>query len=320
METVLLVKTSSLGDVIHNLPAVSDMRRARGAASVDWVVEESFAAIARLHPGVANIIPVAIRRWRRVLGRRGTWREIRRFVQVLRGKRYDAVIDAQGLLKSAVITATARGARYGLDWSSSREPLRLFYDRTFRVPWTLHAVERNRALAAQALGYEKSAQPDYGIRAGAVSFPWLRERRYVVLLHASSARNKLWPESCWIQLATHFEDEEWGCVLPWGSTEEHARSLRLAAHLRRAVVPPALALGELAGLLAGASAVAGVDTGLTHLAGALGVPTAGIYCATDPAATGLYGCARAVNVGGIGRPPAAAEVRTALARVKGNES
>jgi heptosyltransferase-1 len=312
MEAILLIKTSSLGDVVHNLPAVSDIRRARGEVSVDWVVEESFAEIARLHPGVASVIPVAIRRWRRALGRRSTWREMQRFVQSLRGKRYGAVIDAQGLFKSALITAAARGVRYGLDWTSSREPLRLFYDRTFNVPWALHAVERNRMLAARALRYEPSSPPDYGIRASAASFPWLAERRYVVLLHASSATRKLWPDPSWAQLGTQLSREGLACVLPWGNAEEHARSMYLAARVPRAVVPPALALDELAGLLAGAYAVAGVDTGLTHLAAALGVPTAGLYCATDPAATGIYGCPRALNLGGIGRLPAVEEVNAAL--------
>src|SRR5688572_21461551 len=195
MESVLLVKTSSLGDVIHNLPAVSDIRTARNEVTVDRVVEESFAPIARLHAGVSGIIPVAIRRWRRTLGRRTTWREIGRFVQCLRRKHYGAVIDAQGLLKSALITAAARGTRYGLDWTSSREPLRPFYDRTVSVPWTQHAVERNRMLAARALEYEASSPANYGIGARAAAFPWLPGRPYVAFLHASSAAQKLWAEA-----------------------------------------------------------------------------------------------------------------------------
>lgn len=316
METILLVKTSSLGDIVHNLPVVGEVLRERREVAVDWVVEEAFAAIPRLHPGVTDVIPVAIRRWRDGLGRGSTWREIRRFVHRLRAKRYDAVIDTQGLFKSALITAAARGTRYGLDWASSREPLRVFYDRTFGIPWTLHAVERNRTLAARALGYDLSPHPGYGIHARAASFPWHMLERYVVLVHATSAASKLWPEASWIELGARCLQRGLGCILPWGSEGERARSARFAAELRGAVMPPALTFDELAGLFAGAHAVAGVDTGLTHLAAALGVPTVGIYCATDPSATGLYACPRAVNLGGIGKPPTVDEVMAALERLR----
>lgn len=312
MESVLLVKISSLGDVIHNLPVVGDIHRVWGEATVDWVVEESFAPITRLHAGVTGIIPVAIRRWRKALARRATWCEISGFVQCLRRKHYGAVIDTQGLLKSALITAAARGIRYGLDWSSSREPLRPFYDCTIRVPWTHHAVERNRMLAARALGYQASSAPSYGIQASAAAFSWLPRRPYFVFLHASSATEKLWPEAAWLQLGTQLGKEGFPCLLPWGDAVEHSRSLRLAAQSAGAVVPPALTLDELAGVLASARGCAGVDTGLTHLAAALGVPTVGIYGATDPAATGLYACPRAVSLGRMGQFPMVDEVRAGL--------
>jgi heptosyltransferase-1 len=319
MTSILLVKTSSLGDVVHNLPVVGDLRRVLNEVAIDWVVEEAFAAILRLHPGVTGVLPVAVRRWRRSLARDDTWREIRAFIARLRHARYDAVIDTQGLLKSAFIAAGARGPRYGLDWKSSREPLRMFYDRTFSIPWSLHAVERNRLLAARSLAYEIASPPEYGIRARAGSFSWLARQPYVVMLHATSAAVKLWPEASWAALGAHCLGNGLACVLPWGSAEERARSERLVSRLPGAVVPPALTLEELAGLAAGAEAVVGVDTGITHLAAALGVPTVGIYCATDPAATGLYACPRAVNLGGIGKAPAVDEVIAALGRLVNGE-
>lgn len=308
MKSILLVKTSSLGDVVHNLPLVSDIHSAFPAAEIDWVTEEALAAIPCLHPAVRRVLPVAIRRWRSVLWRRRTRDDILRFFHRLRERTYDAVIDTQGLLKSALVTRAARGVRYGLDWESAREPLGLFYDRTFHVPWTRHAVERNRALGAQALGYDSSAGVDYGIRAAATAGAWLPPQRYVVLLHATSAGRKLWPQARWLELGGYFSGRGVRCVLPWGTAAERERSERLAEHLSEALVPPFLPLQEAAGLLAGAQAVIGVDTGLTHLAGALGVATIGLYCATDPAQTGLYGCARAVNLGGVGRPPQSADV------------
>ena len=211
----------------------------------------------------------------------------------------------------------AHGARFGLDWESAREPLALFYDRTFGVPWTLHAVERNRVLAARALGYALSPQVSYGIRAVPVKFSWLPAARYAVLLHVSSAGRKLWPEARWVELGGRVSVGGACCVLPWGDAAERDRSERLAAQLPGAVVPPALRLDEAAGLLAGAQLVIGVDTGLTHLAAALGVATVGIYCATDAAATGIYGCARAINLGGIGAPPAVDDVNAALQQLLG---
>lgn len=315
MTRILLVKTSSLGDVVHNLPVASDLRNARPGADIDWMVEETLAAVPRLHPAVKQVLPVAFRRWRRTLWRRQTRREIREFLGDLRQRQYDAVIDTQGLLKSALLAKAARGVRFGLDWASAREPLSVFYDQTFNVPWTLHAVERNRLVAAQALGYAPPAAIDYGIRIAPAKFAWLPAARYAVLLHATSARRKLWPERNWIETGGNFMRRDICSVLPWGNAAERARSEALAARIRGAIVTPALALNDAAGLLAGASAIIGVDTGLTHLAAALGAPTVGIYCATDPAATGLYGCARAMNVGGIERPPTADEVMGALERL-----
>lgn len=315
MKKILLVKTSSMGDVIHNLPVASDIRSRFPGAEIDWVVEEPLAALPRLHAAVRQTIPVAIRRWRKTLWRRETRDEIRHFLRVLRESRYDAVIDTQGLLKSALIARAAQGMRYGLDWSSAREPLGLLYDRTFSVPWTLHAVERNRLLAAQALGYALPARVDYGIHAAAAEFSWLPAMRYAVLLHATSAGRKLWQDANWIDIGRYFMKKGMVCVLPWGSAAERGRSKSLAAAIPGAVVPPLLQLNDAVALLAGARAVIGVDTGFSHLAAALGTPTIGIYCATDPAATGLYGCPRVVNLGGVGKPPAVGDVLAALGRL-----
>lgn len=314
-KSILLVKTSSLGDVIHALPAISDVKSVAAAAQVDWVVEEPLMAVPRLHSGVAHVIPVAIRRWRRALWQGGVRDEIAACLSRLRGQEYDAVIDAQGLFKSALIALAARGTRYGLDFHSSREPLALFYHRTFRISWQLHAVERNRLLLARALGYDVPQRCSYGISTVPRHFDWLAAEPYAVLLHATSGDYKLWHDQNWIALGRALVSSGIRCVLPWGNARERGRSESIAATLRSAVVPPALSIEELAGLFAGARAVIGVDTGLTHLAAALAVPTVGIYCGTDPAATGLYGCARALNLGGIGTAPTAVEVISAVEKV-----
>ena len=312
MPRILLVKTSSLGDVVHNLPVVCDILRCVPGAMVDWVVAEAFAAVPRMHFAVSDTIVVALRRWRRTPWNAALRAEVSAFAARLRAGAYDAIIDTQGLLKSALIARAARGSRHGLDWTSSREPLALLYDRTYRVPWSAHAVERNRSLAAQALGYTVPAEMVFGIRPQARALPWLPNPRFVVLLHATSADAKLWAETCWIALARMFCDAGTVAVLPWGSPEEQARSERISAAVTGSIVPPRLTLEELSTLLAQSEAVVGVDTGLTHLAGALGARTAGVYVATDPAATGIHGCARAANIGGVGAAPSASAVYSLL--------
>jgi heptosyltransferase-1 len=315
MPRILLIKTSSLGDVVHNLPVVSDIVGRFPCAEIDWVIEESFAAIPQMHAGVARVFPVAMRRWRNTLLRAETHLECRAFISQVRNTVYDAIVDTQGLIKSALLTCAARGPRYGLDWSSSREPLRMFYDRTFHVPWDQHAVARNRSLAAQALGYSLNAQINYGITAPRRTFPWLVDKRYAVLLHATSAARKLWPEDRWQELSRYLFAKDIVAVLPWGNAAERARSERIAKMTQNAIVPPMLILEEMAALLAQAQFVVGVDTGLAHLAAALHVPTVGIYLATNPAATGIYARSGCANVGGAGQLPTGNDVIAAVERL-----
>ena len=306
MPSILFVKTSSLGDVVHNCPAVSDVARKLPGAEIDWVVEESFAGLAALHASVRRVIPVAVRRWRSRLWQPAIWAEIRALRRALAAQSYDAVIDTQSLLKSALITACARGERHGLDRASAREPLAArLYDVVHEVPRNLHAVERNRRLTAASLGFAPDAPVDYGLRLAPAA-----QGSSVVLLTMTSRADKLWPDERWIGLARALGAP---AVLPWGSTEEKSRAERIAAAVGGAQVPPRMALEDLGRLFAGARAVIGLDTGLTHFAAALGVRTVGIYCGSDPALTGLYGALRATNVGTAGRPPQVDEVLRSLA-------
>lgn len=309
---ILLVKTSSLGDVLHNLPVVTDICQHLPGTHIDWVVEEGFAALPALHPGVSRIIPVALRRWRKAWW--SSRHEIRAACGAIRAGRYDLALDTQGLLKSALIARCAQTLRCGFARDSAREPLAsLFYDRTFSVPNTLHAVERNRQLAGMALGYTPQGLPDYGIHAPDVSLPWLPQTPYAVLLHATSRDDKLWAEENWIALGNRLHRAGLSLILPWGNESERSRSERLAQAIPGAICAPRLDLPEAAALLGHAQAVVGVDTGLSHLAAALDVPTIGIYTATDPGLTGLHAGPRAVNLGGKGQPPSVDEVAARLA-------
>lgn len=290
---VLLVKTSSLGDVLHALPAVTDAVRAHPDLRFDWVVEEAFAEIPAWHPAVAQVIPVALRRWRREPWRALAGGELRRFLRALRARRYDKVIDAQGLLKSAFLIARlARGVRCGLDRVSAREPLAaLAYDEAYAVAKDQHAVARVRRLFAAALGYDMPpGAPDYGIERA--RFAGGKREDYVVFLHGTSWPSKEWPEEYWCALAARAEVAGLAVYLPWGNAAEHARAGRIAQASRNARVAERMDLNGVARLLAGARAVAAVDTGLGHLAAALAVPCVTVYGATDPARTGTLGAAQ----------------------------
>ncbi len=311
MRRILFVKTSSLGDVVHNCPAVSDVAHAAPGAAIDWVVEESFAGIPALHPQVRRTIPVAVRRWRGSLWQPHVWSEMRAFRRALREERYDLVIDTQGLLKSALLARAARGERHGMDAASAREPVAArFYEVRHAVARGQHAVDRNRQLAAAALGSAVPAGCDYGLRVGA-ALPLEMHAPYAVLLTMTSRTDKLWPEDQWIELGRLLAARGWRSLLPWGSTEEKARAGRIAAGIGDALVPRRMELAELAGLLGGARGVAGVDTGLTHLAAALGTPSVGIYLSSQARLTGLHAASRVRNL----EAPTAALVHAALGEI-----
>ena len=305
----LLVKTSSLGDVIHNLPVASDIRAKVSGAVMDWVVEEGFAALPRMHPAIRRVIPVSIRRWRAALSSPATWRELRDFKHALGEASYDVVLDTQGLIKSALIARFARGKHCGYAAEAAREPFAArFYDAAFAVPRQVHAIERNRWLAAAALGYDVDLPLDYGIRAQALVADWLPRRPYAVLLTASSRADKLWPEADWLSLGSELKKRGLHCVLPGGSGTERERAARLAGVMADGIAAPPLPLEGIAALLAGARIVIGVDTGITHLAAALGSATIGIFSGSDPTLTGVVAASSAINLGGPGAPPRALDV------------
>ncbi|MCF7201094.1 lipopolysaccharide heptosyltransferase I [Pseudomonas oligotrophica] len=300
---VLLIKTSSLGDVIHTLPALTDAQRALPGIQFDWVVEEGFAEIPAWHPAVAQVIPVAIRRWRKHPLQ--TWRsgEFRRFKARLRETRYDLVIDAQGLLKSAWLTRYVKAPVAGLDRDSARELLAArFYDRAYAVAREQHALERVRQLFAQALGYALPAgRGDYGLDRSRLAIP--SEEPYLLFLHGTTWPSKHWPEASWRELAERMSAFGWAIRLPWGNAEEKARAERIASGLPQVAVLPKLNLAGVAGVIAGARACVAVDTGLGHLAAALDVPCISLYGPTLPGRVGAYGraqvhlCASGPNAG-----------------------
>lgn len=304
---LLVVKTSSMGDVVHALPAVSDLLRHAPGAQVDWLVESPFAAIPALHPGVRAVLPMAWRKWRRQLAQRETWQAMAALRRRLRAARYDLVIDLQGLLKSALWGRQAGAPMVGYDRRSAREPLAAaFYQRSFHVPRPMHAVERCRQLVAMHLDYPlPRSAPDFGLRVPDLAWPMPAD--CAVLIPNASRKEKLWPEARWVAVGRRLRAHGMTPVVLWGTEAEQTMAERIAADCG-GTVPPFLKVGEMAALLARARQVVGLDTGFSHLAAALGRPVVGIYCDHDPGLAGITGPGPVASLGGVGQVPKLADV------------
>lgn len=295
---VLLVKLSSMGDVLHNLPVVSDLARAYPEVEIDWVTEAPYADLVALHPKVRRVIPTHLRELKQRWWSPTAWSTFSDDKAQLKRRAYDTILDTQGLIKSALVGRWATGPIAGFSRESAREPLAAHgYDRHLAVPRHLHAVERNRRLAAGIFGYQPGERVDYGLRLPATEPSEMLSTSYVVFLHATSRADKRWPERYWAALGQRLHERGVGVVLPWGNVNERRTSERLASAIPAAKVPPAMSLVEAAVLLSRASGVIGVDTGLAHLSVALARPTVGLYLTTSPALTGLYSSGVAVNSG-----------------------
>jgi heptosyltransferase-1 len=307
VNAIIVVRPSSLGDVVHALALVADVRAHRPDLAVDWVAEVGFVPLVELHPGIRRVIPVALRRWRRHLLAAATWSELASFRRELRRERYAAVLDLQEQIKGALIARIARGVRHGPDRASIREPIAtLAHDVHHAIDPNQHLIDRCRQLAAAALGYRIEGPPRFGLVPPQAPSGSAQLRPYVVLVHGTSRADKRWADEHWRRLIARFAAAGLAIVLPWGSAEELARSEALAAGIPDAQVPPPprLTLPALAGLLARAELVVGVDTGLVHLAAALGTPTIALFVTTDPLLCGVGPAGRhARDLGGVGSMP-----------------
>jgi heptosyltransferase I len=311
MSDILFIKTSSLGDVIHHMPALTEARRHRPAARFAWVVEEAFAPLVRLHPAVSEVIEVATRRWRKKALDLSTWREMAGFRRAVRERGYDDVIDSQGLIRSALMARMAVGRRHGYDASSIREPAASWlYDLRHAVARDQHAIARNRMLTGLALGYAPAGPVDFGLSRDPLAAR--TGESYGILFHATARPEKEWPEASWVALGRALAARGVSLVLPWGTEAEHARSRRIAAVLANAEVPERQPLDRVARLVAGASFVIGTDTGLLHLAAALSVPLVAIFVGSEPSLTGPMGQGPIAVVGGKRKLPSVEDVTVAL--------
>ncbi|AQV95279.1 lipopolysaccharide heptosyltransferase I [Cupriavidus necator] len=327
---ILLVKVSSLGDVVHNMPLVHDLLARWPGAEIDWVVEEGYVELVRLLPEVRRVIPFALRRWRKRILQGGTWREMGEVRDALRQDRYDAVIDSQGLLKTAVVARVAGRAPgapiIGLGnatQGSGYEPAaRLLYTDPVRVPRQTHSVRRSRLLGAALTGFAPAEPPQFFGQAAQslhVDDPLWGDlpARYAVCFHATAGARKKWAVQNWHALGRRLGEEGLVMLLPWGNDKERQAAEGIAAGVPQARVLPRFSVMQGFGLINRAEVVIGVDTGLVHIAAALCRPTVEIYTATWRWKTEGYWSERIANVGDDGVVPSVDEVYAAACRVRG---
>lgn len=322
MSKLLLVRLSSMGDLIHTLPAVTDLARYRPDIELHWLCETAFADIARLHPFVKKVQIMSWRNWRKRLWQPSTWQQMRALFDELQRQQYYQVLDSQGLLKSAFFARKAKASILtGLDKKSAREPFSAyFYQQKIFVPKTENAVWRNRDLFAKTFGYTLEGKPDFGVSIS-MDNDWVLDEPYCVALHATSRDSKLWPIEHWLALFTqlhHFY--QLPIWLPWGNQQEYERAKQMAEKLPFVHICPKLTLFQAACLLQKAQLVVGVDTGLLHLANALDCALVGIYTDSDPVKTGVQLSLWAMNLGNIGQVPSVDEVFAAAKQVLENKA
>lgn len=297
---VLIIKTSSLGDIIHTLPAITEAKAACPHIQFDWLVDASFKEIPTWHPAVSKVIPIPLRQWRK-----GWWQawqqgDIQRALRQIRHESYDIVIDAQGLLKSALLAYLCRGIRAGLSFSSAREPwASFFYQKKCRVPnyKKAHAIQRTRMLFSNTLGYALLENVQGGFRKisygleSIVDLKRVKEfaKPYCVFLHGTTWSSKLWPESYWCELSMRLQTQGFDVQLPRGNVVEYEAAKRIQNNASHVHILPQSSLTELLPVLVNAAAVVSVDTGLGHLSAALGVPTIALFGSTDPRLTSPIG-------------------------------
>jgi heptosyltransferase-1 len=326
---ILLVKLSSLGDVLHNLPIVWDLRTRLPDAQIDWVVEEGYVHL--LEPllsqegfrGIDRIIPFGLRRWKKSLFKLATWKEFFAFRKTLQSTAYEVLIETQGLLKSAIVCSLAKkssgavvaGLANATEFSGYEPLARAFYNQSVQVPTQCHAVDRSRWVTCSALDWSLTGRndapqfyPPSFVQAIPRSAVEGLKSPYVLCFHSTAREAKRWSNENWVTLGKELSVKGYQLVFPWGSPSEKEISALLASQIPNALVPAAFSIEEAFSVISGAALTVGVDTGLTHLAAVLNKPTVEIYCDSPRWKTEGYWSDRIANVGDIQNPPSVQEV------------
>lgn len=307
------------------MPMVADILRRYPDAKIDWVVEEAYVSLVRLNRGVRNVIPFALRRWRKTLSSAQTRAEIGSFYHALRRQAYDLVFDTQGLFKTGLVMRMARltpgGKRIGLangtEGSGYEGISRLFHTQSVPVGHRTHAVARARLVAAAAFDYALDSPADFDMQAPQGDPDWLPATPYAVFFHGTARAAKQWAPAHWVALAQLLAARGLPVLLPWGSAEEQIAAQQLAAQMPNARVLPKLPMMDAVLLAQRAALAVGVDTGLTHIAAAFNRPTIELYCDSPRWKTEGNWSPNIINLGDLGEAPAVAQVAAALATLLG---
>lgn len=317
MNKILVIRLSALGDVIHGMPAITDIRRRWPNAIIDMVVDERFADIPRQHADIRRVIGLPLKRLKRSIFRRGSFSEILAQIGELRAENYDVAVDLHGVWKSALVTRLARSRlRVGFHVSQCAErPAAYFYHRHFQPSSIPSRVQWMRDLAAFALNSDSSQVLDYGLRSKVARRGPGAGRRQVVFFHSASRDDRRWGDADWIHLGTALTEQGFSVELPWGSPQEQQRSERMAAAigLSSCIIPPLRSMMEWMDHLAEVEFAVGVDSGLTHLAAATGTPCIAIFTASCPQLLVPQDPTLAIPLGQNGAPPSLSEVLEACA-------
>jgi len=336
----LLVKLSSLGDVLHNLPIVWDIRRQYPQAQIDWVVEEAYVDLLKplqttsTFKGIDCIIPIGLRRWKRNFFSLHNWQELFQFIRTLKTEKYDEIVDSQGLIKSALVARlagkTLSGKVTGLANAteySGYEPLaRTFYDESVQVPKQCHAVDRSRYVLSSAMRtplinrsipiafypphfIEQLTKPlDQAAQSNLNDL----KKPYVLCFHSTAREKKKWSQESWIAVGQYLIKKGLTPIYPWGNWPEKKVSQEISTDVEGSIVPPAYSIHDYFQIISQASLSIGVDTGLTHLSAVLNRPTVEIYCDSPAWKTEGYWSQKIINLGDIGKPPSAQSVLQAI--------
>ncbi len=300
---ILIVRTSSLGDIIQAFPAISDIAKHLPGSKIDWVVEENFLEIPRWHSKVNAVLSIAHRRWRNSWWSNQVRMERCALANYFQEHPYDFVLDMQGLLKSAWLTNQAIGERHGLNWKSAREPIAsFFYDKRHRVEFWKPAVTRHRLLASMALGYQYSGPADFGL-GNVIVEKEKEEKMYIVLMPSSSRRRKFWVKESWLAVVRYLNFSGYQLILLAGNEQEKRYAECITLGISNSKILTKVNFSAIKNLILGARFMIGLDTGLTHLSAALGLPTLGIYCRSSSIRTGLVGRNFTASLGNQDSPP-----------------
>ncbi|WP_153099637.1 lipopolysaccharide heptosyltransferase I [Paraburkholderia hayleyella] len=321
MKRVLVVKVTSLGDVIQAQPVVADIQRAFPGVKVDWAVDEAFAEVTQWNQGIDRVLCAPLRRFKKAR-HWADFQAIAASLAELRAERYDVVLDIHGVYKSAIIAFLARASqRFGYQSQDLGERGAAFaYNRRFGPRPPCDAWQGMRVSAGEALGYVPDGPPVYNLQVPHTEMPWTNpdDAPLALLFHATSKDEKRWPLTHWVEVGHELVRRGFRVVLPWGTPTEQEQAQQIAAQVPGATVLPPMSVVQVAQLIQGAALVVGVDTGFVHLAHALQKRTVMIFVATSPAHCGVYAPLRSTSVGDTHRVPCVDEVLCAIDYVHGD--